>query len=105
MRDVLYNIYMRKNSALIFIEENNYTLKELRGTPVPVFILIPNDNAKEELEVAFVSETQYQPSRRPTEIEQHMINRLFQEMQQYKESSDTHEFKFVSYDFSLDNNE
>lgn len=86
---------MRKNDTLIFIENNNYQLIELCGTQVPVFKLSgPND----ELEFAITGPNQYQPNRQPTQLEQEMINRIFQELQ-------SNEFKFVSYDFSLDNNE
>jgi hypothetical protein len=86
---------MRKNNALIFIEENGYRLIELRGTQVPVFKLSGPDS---ELEFAVTSPNQYQPSRQPTALEQEMINRIFQELQ-------ANELKFIYYDFSLDNNE
>lgn len=86
---------MKKNDALIFIENNNYQLIELRGTQVPIFRLSGPDT---ELEFAITSPNQYQPSRQPTELEQEMISRIFQELQ-------NNEFKFIYYDFSLDNNE
>lgn len=92
-----------KNSVLIYAEENNYQLVQLYGTQVPVFRFIPNTDSDNFLEVAMINEMQYQPNRQPTELEQHMINRLFQEMRNYKEYGGTNEFKFVAYDFSLDN--
>lgn len=86
---------MRKNDALIFIENNNYQLVEFRDTQVPVFRLSGPDT---DIEFAVINPNQYQPSRQPTPLEQEMINRIFQELQ----NSD---FKFIYYDFSLDNNE
>ena len=86
---------MRKNDVLIFIENNNYQLIELRDTQVPVFRLSGPDN---DIEFAVISPNQYQSSRQPTPLEQEMINRIFQELQ-------TNELKFIYYDFSLDNNE
>ena len=92
---------MRKNNALIFIEENGYRLIELR-TQVPVFRLSGPDT---DIEFAVTGYNQYQPSRQPTSLEQEMINRIFMEMQAYAQQTEPPELKFISYDFSLDNNE
>lgn len=92
---------MRKNNALIFIEENGYRLIELR-TQVPVFKLSGPDS---ELAFAATGYNQYQPSRQPTPLEQEMISRIFMEMQAYAKQTEPPELKFIYYDFSLDNNE
>jgi hypothetical protein len=86
---------MRKNDTLTFIENNNYDLRELRGAPVPVFKLSGPEN---DLTFFITGPGQYHPNRQPTELEQEMINRIFQELQ-------ANELKFIYYDFSLDNNE
>ena len=86
---------MKTNKVLEFIESKGYTLCELRGTPVPVFKLDGPDSA---LQFAIINPNQYYPSRQPTELEQEMMNSILQELQ-------ANEFKFISYDFSLDNSQ
>ena len=88
-----------KNQILEFIESKGYVLRELRGTNVPVFWL-----EKEDIfEFAIINRNQYQPSRQPTEEEAEIVSLLIHEMQIYQDTYG--EFKFISYDFSLDNSQ
>ena len=102
---MIYIIYMRKSNVLVLAEENNYSFAQLHGTQVPVFWFTPKNNPDNILEIAVVNEGQYQPNRQLTEVERHMVNQLFIEMRNHKEYDDSHEFKLIAYDFSLDNNE
>ena len=88
-----------KNQVLEFIESKGYTLRELRGAPVPVFWL-----EKEDIfEFVIINRNQYQPSRQPTAEESEIVALLLHEMQRYQDIYG--EFKFISYDFSLDNSQ
>lgn len=82
-----------KNEVLQFIESNNYTLIELRGTSI-----MRLEGAGEPLEF-LIEGQQYRCSHNPSPIEQEIINRIIDSILK------TPEKKFIYYDFSLDNNE
>lgn len=96
---------MRKSNVLILAEENNYSIAQLHGIEIPVFWLIPQNNSNNIAQIAIIDEAHYQLNRQLTEVEQSIVKQLFIEMRNHKEYDDSHEFKLIMYDFSLDNNE
>lgn len=96
---------MIKSYTLNLAEKNNYLLVQLHGVEIPVFWLIPPENSNNIAQIAIVDKHEYQLNRQLTEVEQNIVKHLFIEMRNHQLYDDSHEFKLIMYDFSLDNNE